>query len=186
MKHIMLDLETMGNGNNAAVVAIGACEFDPHGEDVSILATSRFYQQISLESAVTAGMQMDPSTVLWWLKQSDAARKSTFEGENIVPIGIACHQFAQWVAAVERNPKDIRVWGNGATFDNIIIRSAFKAVGLPLPWEFRGDRCYRTIADLLPKARQPAYVRSGTAHNALDDAVTQALYLQQCYKAMAI
>lgn len=186
MKHIMLDLETMGNGNNAAVVAIGACEFDPHGEEVSILASARFYQQTSLESAVAAGMEMDPSTVLWWLKQSDAARKSTFEGENIIPLGDACHQFTKWVCAVSLDPKDVCVWGNGATFDNIIIRSAFKAVRLPLPWGFRGDRCYRTVADLLPEARRPPFVRSGTSHNALDDAVTQALYLQQCYRAVGV
>lgn len=186
MKHIMLDLETVGNGNNAAVVAIGACEFDPHGEGVSSLASARFYQQASLESAVGAGMQMDPSTVLWWLKQSDAARKSTFEGENIIPLGDACFHFSKWVGAIALDPRNICVWGNGATFDNVIIRSAFKAVGLPVPWSFRGDRCYRTVADLLPEVRRPEFVRSGTAHNALDDAITQALYLQRCYKAMGL
>lgn len=185
MKHIMLDLETMGNGNNSAVVAIGACEFDPHAIGVGILATERFYVQASLQSAVEAGMQMDPSTVLWWLQQSDVARKSTFEGDAIVPLGDACYRFGNWVYGIG-DPKDIAVWGNGATFDNIIIRSAFKAVGLPLPWGFRGDKCYRTVINLLPAERQPVFERSGTAHNALDDAVTQALYLQQCYKALGL
>lgn len=185
MKHIMLDLETMGNGNNAAIVAIGACTFDPRGEGVGIHLADRFYAQISLKSAVEAGMQMDTSTILWWLKQSDAARKSTFDGNEIIPIGDACHRFSKWIEAIG-GVKDIAVWGNGATFDNIIIRSAFRAVKLPIPWDFRGDRCYRTVANLLPEDRRPAFVRSGTSHNALDDAVTQALYLQRCYKEMRI
>jgi len=185
MNNIMLDLETMGNGNNAAVVAIGACQFDPHGAGVGALASERFYVQVSLESAVKAGMQMDASTVLWWLQQSDMARKSTFEGDAIVPLGDACYRFAQWVNAIGPS-KAIAVWGNGATFDNIIIRSAFKAVNLPLPWGFRGDKCYRTVINLLPEDKRPAFVRSGTAHNALDDAVTQAIYLQQCYKVLGL
>lgn len=29
MKHVMLDLETMGNGPRAAIVSIGAVFFDP-------------------------------------------------------------------------------------------------------------------------------------------------------------
>ena len=81
---------------------------------------------------------------------------------------------------------DTAVWGNGATFDNVIIRSAFKAVGLPVPWSFRNDKCYRTVANLLPKERQPALERSGTAHNALDDAITQAVHLQKVYKEIGL
>lgn len=29
MKNLMIDLETMGNSSNAAIVAIGACFFEP-------------------------------------------------------------------------------------------------------------------------------------------------------------
>lgn len=170
MNHIMLDLEALGQGNNAAIVAIGACEFDPA---VDICATRTFYQKVALASSVEAGMQMDPSTVLWWMKQSDAARKSTFDGETI-PLGDALHAFSKWFG------EDKPVWGNGATFDNAIIRSGFAAVGLPVPWKYWNDRCYRTMKSLVSFKAEPF----GTAHNALDDAITQAVHLQRIYAAL--
>lgn len=189
MKHIMLDLETMGTGNNAAIVAIGACEFDPH-DAYKTGVDSSFYKAVTLESSVKAGLVMDASTVLWWLQQSDGARRSTFpervsvENPNgAVDIDIACSYFCGFV---ERRGKDVAIWGNGATFDNVIIRSAFRVVGLPVPWSFRNDKCYRTVINLLPKERQPALERNGTAHNALDDAITQAVHLQKCYKILGI
>lgn len=188
MKHIMLDLETMGNGNNAAIVAIGACEFNLPGRirEHWEAKPREFYQKVNLESSVKAGMQIDTSTILWWMQQSDEARKSTFQGDTM-PLGDACHQFAGFVNNVSGHiEKDVAIWGNGATFDNVIIRSAFKAVGLPVPWSFRNDKCYRTVINLLPKDRQPVFERSGTAHNALDDAITQALHLQKVWKELGL
>ena len=183
MKHIMLDLETMGNESNAAIVAIGACEFLLPGRvrEHWEAKPGEFYQKVDLESSVKAGMQIDTSTVLWWMRQSDDARKSTFEGATI-PLGDALRQFSIWVTALG----DCAVWGNGATFDNVIIRSAFKAVGLPVPWSFRNDKCYRTVVNLLPESRRPVFERSGVAHNALDDAITQVLYLQKVYKELGL
>ncbi|MCR4302266.1 MAG: 3'-5' exoribonuclease [Sulfuricaulis sp.] len=184
MKHIMLDLETMGHGNNAAIAAIGACEFNLPGRvrEHWEAKPAEFYQKVGLESSVKAGMQIDTSTILWWMQQSDEARKSTFQGETM-PLGDALHEFSKWIESID---KDVAVWGNGATFDNVIIRSAFKAVGLPVPWSFRNDKCYRTVANLLPKERQPVFERSGTAHNALDDAITQAVYLQKVWKELGL
>ena len=185
MKHIMLDLETMGNGSNAAIVAIGACEFTLPGRvrEHWEAKPGEFYQKVDLESSVKAGMQIDTSTILWWMQQSDEARKSTFQGETI-PLGDALCRFTKFVQAVDNNMNDTAVWGNGATFDNIIIRYAYNSVSLPAPWSFRNDKCYRTVAALLPKERQPVFERSGTAHNALDDAITQAVHLQKVWKEL--
>lgn len=188
MKHIMLDLETMGNGPTAAVVAIGACEFDPRGDGVE---AEKFYAMASLESAMGAGLTVDPSTILWWMQQDDIARKSTF-GRDALSLGESLRRFNAWVyrlapCAGQTAPSraDVAVWGNGATFDNVIIRSAFKAVGTEACWSFRNDKCYRTVTNL-PGAEKVSFERSGTAHNALDDAITQALHLQKVYKALGL
>ena len=194
MKHIMLDLETLGTGYNAAIVAIGACEFDlpgpgAHNDENPI---SHFYCKVDLPSSVAAGMEMDAPTVLWWMKQSEAARESTFEGLR-TPLGDALMRFNSWVYNIapvagrtEPDRADVWVWGNGATFDNVVIRSAFKAVRLTPCWSFRNDKCYRTVRDLLPKNRQPEFVKYGTAHNALDDAIAQALHLQKVWKELGL
>ena len=167
MQDVMLDLETMGNGPQAAIIAIGAVEFDIQAQQIG----ERFYKVIDLESAVACGGVMDASTVLWWMKQSDAAR-SAFDrgGESIAAV---LQQFAAWME--NRAPRDdVRVWGNGAAFDNVILASAYRRNGTRQPWQFLNDRCYRTM-----KAQHPAVKmqRNGTHHNAVDDAESQARHL---------
>lgn len=185
MNNIMLDLETMGIGSNAAIVAIGACAFDlparRQSPNVDPRLFHQFYCRVSLASSMRAGMQVDASTILWWMQQSDAARKSTFEGAEIDLVG-ACFQFADFVSRVSLHLEgNVAIWGNGATFDNVVIRSAFKAVHVAEPWSFRNDKCYRTVINLLPEDRRPKLVRYGVWHNALDDAITQAVQLQKVW-----
>lgn len=69
---VMLDLETMGNGPDAAIVAIGAVAFSLERAEIS---PSVFYRLVTLESAVRQGGSIEPSTVIWWLQQSDEARE---------------------------------------------------------------------------------------------------------------
>lgn len=168
-EHVMLDLETMGNGNNAAIVAIGAVKFDP--SDTTGGAMPAFYTRITLQSSVQAGLKMDTSTVLWWMEQSDDARRETFKGQSLsLLLGLSA--FCQWFG------DDKPVWGNGATFDNVIIRSAFAAVNIDVPWKFWNDRCYRTMKGLVNFKAEAL----GTKHNALDDARSQAVHLQKIYQ----
>ena len=163
----MLDLETMGNGPDAAIVAIGAVEFDIQTRTMD----RQFYAVVSLESAVAAGGIMDPATVIWWLQQSDDARKLFKEKGQT--ISAALTDFAAWLAQTGQ-VDDLKIWGNGAAFDNVILSSAYRRSGIPLPWQFRNDRCYRTIKGLYKHVKMQ---RQGTHHNALDDAISQAQHL---------
>ena len=170
MNHIMLDLETMGTGPNAAIVAIGAVEFELTKTGGQL--GESFYHCISLESAMASGGQADASTVLWWLKQNDAARAMFTNASTEHSWSLA--QFSIWMG-MRGDPKNLRVWGNGASFDNVILASAYRRTGLKLPWNSFNDRCYRTVKSMHPGA--PAIQRTGTHHNALDDAVNQANHL---------
>ncbi|MGZ8164109.1 MAG: 3'-5' exonuclease [Methylobacter sp.] len=163
----MLDLETMSHQPNAAIVAIGAVCFDFDTEQLG----ERFYQTIDLESSVAGGGVMDASTVLWWLKQNEAARQEIIAG--IIPIESALEHFSLWIGTNMGNERVI-MWGNGAAFDNVILASAYHRHNILQPWDFRNDRCYRTIQGLNPGRTMP---KTGTPHNALDDAINQARHL---------
>lgn len=170
MNHIMLDLETMGTGPNAAIVAIGAVEFELTKAGGQL--GEAFYEIISLDSAQASGGQVDASTVLWWLKQTDAARDmftQPAKDNNVVLMN-----FRAWMAK-RGDTKNLRVWGNGASFDNVILASAYRRAGMQLPWNSFNDRCYRTVKSMHPTA--PAIQRTGTHHNAKDDAINQANHL---------
>lgn len=173
---VMVDLETMGNGNNAAIVQIGAFKFDLNNPQrpEEIEDGQKFFVGVDLASCMRLGLKADASTIMWWLKQSDAARSGISAG---LPLPQALGMFSEFMRGTK-----FQLWGNGATFDNVILRSAYDAAGIEAPWHYTMDCCYRTYKNLHGKA--VPFVRQGTHHNALDDAITQGLHLQKIMAQM--
>lgn len=171
-KNIMIDLETMGNGSFAAIVSIGAVEFTEDG------LGREFYENVELESSTKYGMQIEPATVLWWMQQDDDARNALRGYRATLPE--ALERLTGYLVQIG-GANDICLWGNGATFDNVILRNAYKLVGMEAPWGFWNDRCYRTLKAMNKSVAVPG--RGGVHHHALDDAKYQAecaiVYLEQ-------
>lgn len=167
----MVDIETLGNGNEAVILSIGACLFFPSGQGVDIHTTHRFEAFVKPQSCVDIGLRMDTSTVLWWMEPARGEARDVLMGkmERAVHIRDALHQFSAWLG------KDRPVWGNGATFDNVILRNAYRLAGIECPWSFWNDRCYRTMKNVVPSVKMQ---RKGIHHSALWDAVSQAEHLQ--------
>ena len=181
--HVMVDLETMGKKPNAPVVSIGAVLFDPA---TGILGET-FYKVVSLESAVSWGAEIDPSTVIWWLKQSSEAR-SAIANDDAIKLDDALLMFTDFVLEnVTGGRKKAQVWGNGATFDNAILRSSFDIACLDCPWDYWNDRDVRTMVELGkaigfdPKTAIPF---EGDRHNALADAQHQARYVSAIWQRL--
>ena len=170
MKHVMVDLETLGNGNDAVIISIGAVAFD-----VDAGLGDEFYMNVDPQSCVDAGLKMDVSTVMWWMQQSDEAR-AAFETKG-QPLELVLATFSEWF------PEGATLWGNGATFDNVILGSAYRAIGVKQPWEFWNDRCYRTLKNLWPDSK---LARIGAHHNALDDARSQAAHAAVLLKTLGV
>lgn len=179
--HIMLDLETMGKGPEAAIVSIGAVEVLV---DEGTLGRE-FYAPVDLQSAMDAGGRVDGSTILWWLKQGDAARAALNTDDlplHQTSMHMVLDSLSAWFRSIDEDKKSFFVWGNGATFDNVILTSAYHNDRLlPRPWGYQGDRCYRTLKNLFPHIKCPDF---GTKHHALDDAKAQGLHLISLLRAV--
>ncbi|MCJ3187916.1 3'-5' exoribonuclease [Klebsiella pneumoniae] len=179
--HVMVDLETMGKKHNAPIVAIGAVFFDPATGSIG----ESFYKVVCLESSVNWGAVIDPSTVIWWLKQSSEAR-SAIVNDDAIPLQDALLQFREFVSDnVAGGSKKAQVWGNGASFDNSILRSSYDCIAEDYPWEYWNDRDVRTMVELGqaisfdPKTTIPF---EGSRHNALADAIHQARYVSAIWQ----
>ena len=166
MKNIMVDLETLGNGSNAVIIAIGAVNFDETG------LGKNFYVTVDPQTCIDIGMKMDVSTVMWWMKQNEEARKA-FDKPGISIVN-ALNGFSTYIRSCAGDKAEI--WGNGATFDNVILDNAYRFAGIAKPWAYWADRCYRTMKNLYPEIKQE---RIGTHHNARDDATFQALHMSK-------
>ena len=171
MRHIMLDLETLSSRNNAAIVAIGAVRFDLETFQLG----EEFYKVVDPSSCQKLKLHIDARTVIWWMNQSEEAREIFSDRVKKDNIKNALAEFSYFVRESDPNPL---IWGNGATFDNVIIRTAYEMCNFPIPWSHRQNVCYRTIRKMFPHER----VEEGVLHNALQDAKNQAQTMIQIFR----
>lgn len=164
MKHIMLDIETMGSGSNSAIVSIGAVKFDLDSGDTGEF----FHKKVCLNSSVKAGGVINPNTVSWWLKQHKDAQLKLITGE-LVDIETSLRDFADFCKG------DYEIWGNSARFDCGILSDAYNNLDMKIPWDFRKERCLRTLVSFSPDIKEN-FIFKGTAHDALDDCYNQIEY----------
>ncbi|MGI2872273.1 3'-5' exonuclease [Vibrio fluvialis] len=178
--HVMLDLETMGNTSNAAIVSIGAVVFDPATGSLG----ADFEQVINLNSSAYYG-DLDASTVTWWLTQSEEARAIFQRDTPKSTLKDALLELNQWLADLG-DAKEIQVWGNGSGFDNVILTNAYKAVRIKPNFSHWNDRDVRTIVEMgrsiLGINPKETMEREGTHHSALDDAKFQAKYVSVIWR----
>jgi hypothetical protein len=168
----MLDLETMSTKPNAAIVAIGAVVMNFEENYLG----AAFYRVVSLSSSMEAGLVVDSETIMWWMKQADFARK-VMQGCDTSPLTLVLTDFANFLR-YQHAVGEIHLWGNGAAFDNVVLRSAYEATKVIQPWDYRGDRCYRTMRKEYPEVPYPDLTDLNLIpHNALDDAKAQAYHL---------
>lgn len=140
MKHVMLDLETMGTKPGCVIVSIGAVNFDLDTGKIG----PKFYTSVSIDSCIGWGLLLEEPTVNWWKSQTSQAKAKW--ALNPTALSVALQDFSDFV---QRN--DItQVWGNSASFDCSILAACYNAVNKPLPWHYSQEKCYRTVKALFP------------------------------------
>lgn len=126
----------------------------------------------------------DASTILWWMDQDSDARRSL--KENPVDLTVALGELSNFISNYG-NKKYVQVWGNGASFDCVILRNSYALAGMEPPWQWWNDRDVRTIVEMGksvgfdPKKDMPF---NGTRHNALADAMHQAKYVSAIWQKL--
>ncbi|WP_201796190.1 3'-5' exonuclease, partial [Escherichia coli] len=175
--HLMIDLETMGKNPDAPIISIGAIFFDPQTGDMG----PEFSKTIDLD---TAGGVIDRDVIKWWLKQSREAQSAIMTDE--IPLDDALLQLREFI---DENSGEffVQVWGNGANFDNVVLRRSYERQGIPCPWRYCNDRDVRTIVELgkaIDFDARTAIPFEGERHNALDDARYQAKYVSAIWQKL--
>lgn len=180
LHHVMLDLETWGTSPYSTIISIGACEFDPYAEEKDTVITDRF--EVAIEPT-NAGLRVDASTLVWWLAPERDAARAVWWGMPKVALREALDGFADWLRSLSNSEDGLRIWGNGAGFDNVLLRQAYEVSSREVPWSFRHDRCFRTLRTLLT-IEEGQFL--GTAHTALADAENQAIRANQIVRKLGI
>ncbi|EFE6138705.1 exonuclease, partial [Escherichia coli] len=175
--HLMIDLETMGKNPDAPIASIGAVFFDPQTGETG----PEFSKIIDMD---TCGGSVDISTIKWWLKQSREAQSAILTDE--IPLDDALLQFREFI---DENSGEffVQVWGNGANFDNVILRRSYERQEIPCPWRYTNDRDVRTMVALglvMNFDARNVITFEGERHNALHDARYQAQYVSAIWQKL--
>lgn len=161
--HVMIDIETLGSESNSAILSVGAVEFNILTGNTG----KTFYQTISLDSCLKAGLTINANTIAWWMNNSTESQKALFENTNrLISVLDDLSQFIT---------QEHQVWGNSARFDLGLLQNAYNKVDLPIPWDFRKERCLRTLVSFNPDIKEN-HTFNNVKHNALDDCFNQIEY----------
>jgi hypothetical protein len=178
---VMVDIETLDTSPTAAILSIGAARFDPRGDELG----ETFYTNVSLPSSLDAGFTVSGDTIYWWLKQEKAAQEALL----VAPVKVkeALNNFRTFVLLTGEF-KTTSLWSHGSDFDLVILSQAMQRCNLEVPWMRRLVRDTRTLFALAPGyyalVKAKALPKSGTVHNALDDALSQVQWVQTAYRLL--
>ena len=180
-KHVMIDIETWAKSPNAQIISIGAVKFNPHDPGGP---WDNFHVAID-PSAWMPGepFDTDPSTIMWWMGASNDEPRNHWLASKKLDMPTVLAGFVEWFG-----PESLPTWGNGATFDNVILLNALAKAGFDRPWSYSHDRCYRTLKNLYPHIRieqseaDVVLGSDGGAHTALYDARWQALHMIRIFE----
>jgi 3' exoribonuclease, RNase T-like len=172
-EQVSLDIEACGE----VVLSIGTCVFDPATGETS----KPFYATLDPQAQIDRGLKMDGGAFLWWLMQSDAARKAVSSGQ--VSPETAFEALRSWWPS-----RDARTWCYPTSYDLPVLARAFAAFGIKPPWKWTETMCMRTLWKLAcdhdPAAANIEKKSNPLAHDALADAQEQAGWCAAYLKAM--
>lgn len=167
-ENIMVDLETLSDNPDAAILSIGACAFRFNSGGKPWKNT--FYVNVDPKDCKKYGLTVSKDTVEWWSKQSKEVRQSFVEPPP-VDLKTALEGFTAWTQSIS---SEFYLWSNGAAFDAPILEIAYRNVGLKKPWHYRNVMCFRTVCNISGVNSNKLRSEDKMLHNALIDAGAQA------------
>jgi exodeoxyribonuclease VIII len=168
----MLDLETIAVTPRAAVLTLGAVTFNPFTDKIY----DELYLKFDLDDQDVLGREVDTNTLDWWAKQDPAIMEEAFSPDNRVPLAEAIDQFHKFAWGCKS------FWSHGSTFDIVIMEDIYKQLNRAVPWSFWEIRDTRTLFSLGAEPEMPTIEK----HNALQDAIRQAVGVQNVYSKLKI
>jgi hypothetical protein len=172
MADIMIDIESLDTGPDCVILTIGAVLFDPKG--VGIIERLELRPTIEDQTELF-NRTINEDTLRWWSTQSEAAQEEALGDRDRVSFSECMDILYKWCWKYNNG----KVWSNGASFDIVVMESAWRNFKQLPPWNFWNIRDTRTIYDITGvKLKADGHV---TSHKAVEDAERQAIVVQQAY-----
>lgn len=170
--HLMIDLETLAVSPRSVVLSLGAVKFNPYNNEIG----DTLYFKLDLDDQDRLNREIDPNTLDWWAKQDPEIMEEAFSPQDRISLESAMDQFHKFAWGTDA------FWSHGATFDLVIVEDILRQLNRPLPWNYWQLRDTRTLFALGQDPDMP----QGRKHDALQDAIRQAVGVQNVYKKLGV
>jgi hypothetical protein len=170
---IMIDIESLDTSPYCVILTIGAVRFDPKGTGV----VERLELRPTIEDQTEVyNRVINDDTIRWWSTQNPAALEEAM-GEQ------GRESFKECMEKLYKFCWNRRaVWSNGASFDCVVMETAWQQLDMRIPWPFYTVRDTRTLYEVAGvKLKDGGHV---TSHKAVEDAERQAIVVQKAYKKL--
>lgn len=185
---LMVDCETFSTRYDAAIAQIAAIKFNRHHDDrelfenifangrEDLLDPDRFF---NIPIVPDMG-HIDPDTVMWWLKQTELARKAIYEAT--LGEADALTQFANWIGST----RGMKIWANSPSADCVWLDTAHGRHGMSTPWDFKSEHDVRTVKTLARdiSGKSIKNWKLEGSHNALIDCCKQIYQVQESFRLL--
>ncbi len=179
MNHIMMDIETLSTDSSGAILSISAVLFSLETGSIGKI----FNVFIDIKEQVKEGAVVDRETLTWWSRPENV---STFEkavSSQKQGVKDALVSFNNWIKSLDIEVNNIKLWGNGYGFDNVLVRNLYKRSGIEFIVPFWCDNDVRTLVTLANIDTRD-FKFEGIKHNGLDDCRHQIKYCHTAYKLL--
>jgi len=173
MNDLMVDIETLGTGQNSVITQIGACYFDRETAEVK----ETFLVNVQIQDCLDKGLKVDSGALKFWFGEIFKRGTPTFLKEPL-PLASALGQLKQFAELHTEAP----VWSHSC-FDMGRLDDAYHILGQKLGISYRRIRDIRTLVDL-SDIKWTSVPKEEKTHDALDDCKRQVRYCTGCFNAI--
>lgn len=160
-KYIIIDIETLGRRNDAAVTQVGTVIAD---ENFDVLDS--YLIQVTPDAWNTCDRTFTGETLLWWMEQKNTpiSKKPTHIVHSYKYLVDKLYQIFD-----RYNTEDTTIWTKGS-MDLFCIKDLCEYFYMNTPWEFWQPRDIRTAKEFIKDWK---VFENNNAHNALGDVITE-------------
>ena len=187
---VMVDVETLGGGQNARVIQIGAVGFDFNER---VLEAHELLQMedrcFNMRIANYPGSREEASNCAFWANPAQAEALAAIQRMEEIPLPVVLTKLSKFL--IEWLGTRGKLWAKPPQFDLRVIADAYGLAGMELPWRHRHEHDLRTmlyLAKQVPLTGFKAPAISGAKlvhHYALHDAVEQAVIAQAAFRSLS-
>lgn len=174
MSDVTIDLETLATSHNSVVLTLGAVKFNPFTLQEPY---ERLYIRLDADDQIAKGRDVSESTMEWWMKQSPEIQEEALGAHDRTSIESTLAQLNKFLVGADK------IWVQGPHFDITILESLYKQYGVPTNWQYWQIMDSRTLFGVHGDPRDKA---SKTAHNAVEDCISQSKGVQKTFKALGL